>query len=512
MSTISFPITLDTKYYKKALPKIQGLSPSLLTGAGGRSNEYTYTLASSPVLFNNPDVVPLSPIIGSLTNQQLMASMPSPAAGRNLLLQAGSFVPIENTSYEQSLAYGMAFAGTRPVGDSTISIILPTSLLTADGSASRESAKVKIFCSLDSSGWPNLVVESDTGASYMYPLPNDLPFFIFNFAVTAPGGAVFIPTVSKPSIDMNPLSPNNSYSVLPGGGSGASIQITAVLFTRPYTDDFTYRRATDSIEIIYTLADHIARRSSSAIGYDFDVSDPESCNGIDTVEIKANLSWSTYLSNSYHTTYQLSTILPGGVPYIYYTKSGSVKNKVTQFLERAGKWTTTFTDPSVFPSDMEEAQFMSILIAGSPTMVYPTKKPYLFDKLENLGADYDELNKYGLCHIHPCTEFNPEGLFYTPVFQSSEQYTSVLQDVTTVNLDAVYYGVPGKPSIFSNSPSVDMERLSKATTWYYSNHSNELLPGVGATGAYGFTGSGLKGELASQYLKKAGPAAIVINL
>lgn len=505
MPTISFPITLDTKYYKKDLPKIQGISPSVLTVAGGRSDQYTYTIASNPVLFNNPDVVPLATFI-PITNDHLITPLPQ-TVFRNLMLQAGSSVPIENTSYEQSLAYGLAFAGTRPVGDSTIAIILPTSLLTSAGSASPKSVKVKIFCSLDSSGWPNLVVESATGVSYMYPLPNDLPFFIFNFAVTAPGGAV-VSTVRK-TTDLN-----GSVSIVPGGGSGASLQITAVLYTRPYRDDYTYQQVTDSIEIIYTLADPIERRSSTFVGYNFDVSDVEQCSGIDTVEIKANLSWSTRLDSATRKTYQLSTILPGGVPYIYYTKSGTVKNKVAQLLANMGTWTTTFTDPFVFPRDMEEAQFMSILLAGEPTMVYPTKVGDLFERLTtDLAGDYDRLSQADLCHIHPCTEFNPEGLFYTPVFKSYEEYTSVLQDVTSVSFFADYFGVPGKPSIFSNSPKVAEEEVISTTWWSYSNYSNGLLPGVGATGASGFTQTGyLPKFLDSGYFKQAGPAAIVINL
>lgn len=518
MPTISYPITLDTVDYKRDLPKIQGVSPAALTGAGGRSDKHTYTLASNPVLFNNPDIAPLAPVIGSLTDFEFVASLPSSEIGRNLLLQAGSFVPISNASYPDSLASGMAFAGMRPVGDNTIAITLPTSLLTAGASVSARSARVRIFCSLDSSDWPNLVVESDTGASYMYPLPNNLPFFIFNFAVTAPGGSV-VPTRRVK------YTANSNLTVVPGGGSGSSLQLTAILYTRPYRDHYTEQQVTDSIEIIYTLADPISKVSSTFRGYNFEVSDIEQCNGIDTVEIKANLSWSQSLSSIYHKTYQLSTILPGGIPYEYYctnTSLSSIKRKVTQFLENAGKWTTTFTDPYATQDDMKTAQFMSLLLAGEPTMAYPTGEKYLFDELSSdLYGDYDRLSSYGLCHIHPCTEFNPEGLFYTPVFKSSGGYDSVLQDVTTVSFTADYFGVPGKPSIFSSSPVVygryvfNDEIYGQVywnTTWCYSAESNALLPGVGATGAYGSSNSGGNTPyLSSSYFEQAGPAAIVIN-
>lgn len=386
-------------------------------------------------------------------------------------------------SLRSNNAEDIALAGTRPVNDYARTITIPPDefdpyvLNSKRHYTHKIRVVIKVTRDLDPAQ-PYLLVQRQ----YFYisqslpdktvtvsssPIP-DLPYFVFNFAVSAPGapGTTSSGTLFRDNED------GSRYELYPGGGSGAGAQFTAILSTSPATlaDNSNH---TDEIIIDYTLAS--PSYSSSLTAFDpqykhithFD-------DGIDKVTVKAYLHYTHPDGKKY--SYTRTCDLPGGL--IYPGKksyTAEAKTIIDHFIDSRD---TPGLVSSSFPLDIP-ATAASALIFHRANWMLPSAARYNDPFLTEITSG--TLNQ-------PFTVFNPEALFPGISFTRS---------------GAKYIGAAGSPSIFANgaSPRPRFEGLA-------------TFPFVATKGSKGSGGSGaiwVDNDFYAPMVADGGPTTIVLS-
>ena len=340
------------------------------------------------------------------------------------------------STYSSSKAVDIALAGTRPVNFNSLNFtISPTDFYpngTGPDATQYSAIDIVIYVSREEDNAPpELIIERQyfkvgsplfipdkTVIIYSVEIP-DVPYFVFNFAVCAPGA---------PSTDTRYEFKDGSFRYLnPGGGSGAGAQFTAILSTKPVDFD-SVQGYVDKITIRYTLAKQ--SYSSSSAGFNpSSISSNGSDNGIDVVKVMANLHYATgTIVQPHYYPYLRECTLPGGLVYPGFDAAYSDKaiTIINNFNNNKGapKLVSSTFDVTT-PADLASA-----LIFHKANWMLPDPESFL----TNTKAD---LPRYQI--FQPFTAFNPEARF--PFFS-----------VTTIG-EAPYTGAAGRPSIIYDGAS-----------------------------------------------------------
>ncbi len=405
----------------------QTLESTTFFRGSDRSYGY-YTSENKPVL--NPSVtdspVPLAPWFpfdGSDTSAKRWGLNLSTVRNSLAYLKPG----LKVSTYSSTKASDIALAGTRPVDTNNLQItILPAQFYPTH--LHRYSAiDVVIYVSRqEGSTSPKLIVEKQcftSGSTTPYiesttsnDIP-DVPYFVFNFAVSAPGA---------PSTDIRYEFHDPDENILclnPGGGSGAGAQFTAILSTNPV--NLTPAQShTDKITIRYTLAKQ--SYSSSLAGFD-PTSVGEADNGIDVVKVTADLHYT--LASGHNKLYSRECTLPGGVIYPGF---GIYSDKARTIIDY-------FFDNKTY-LQLTSSTFDSNIVASMASALIFHKADWMLPELQGSLTDTNaNLPKYQLSH--PITVFNPEALFPSPS--------------STKIGESPYIGAAGRPSILYNGASTN---------------------------------------------------------
>ena len=370
------------------------------------------------------------------------------------------------STYSSSKASDIALAGTRPVDTENLTVTVPPLYFYPNGLEYVENPTlysaidIVIYVSREEgSTSPKLIVERqyfNVGSASSTPdktveihnvdIP-DVPYFVFNFAVCAPGA---------PSTDTQYkfFDPDGNILCLnPGGGSGAGALFTAVLSTNPVNLTEPAQSHTDKITIHYTLAKQ--SYSSSLAGFDPSSISNESDNGIDVVKITADLHYTVVSTDSkLHYPYSRKCTLPGGLIYpgLEASYSDNAKDIINDFDN--SKDTPELVN-STFPTDSLTASMASALIIHKANWMLPEDVSFLTNTNPNLP-------RYQL--YQPFTLFNPEALFPSP-------------SVTRVG-ESPYIGAAGRPSILHDGASTVSLNQSPPV---FETHSGDS--GAGASGS-----------------------------
>lgn len=377
----------------------------------------------------------------------------------------------------------IASAGTRPVDTDHFSIEIPPTDFYPNGTGpdAIQYSTIDIVIYVARRGVPpspELIVERQyfiagstsstpdkTETVYNKAIPNE-PYFVFNFAVCAPGA---------PGVNTGPQysikDSDSEWYLCPGGGSGAGAQFTAILYTNsvPFDSPYTTRH-TDKITVRYELA--AQSYSSSAMGFNPSSASGESDNGIDLLTVTADLHYTKRDGCSY--PYLRRCTLPGGL--IYPGRPVSYSDNATPIIEDfinykdsgGALMTTSFVD--------KDATTATALIFHEANWMLPPSEDSLF---------VTSSPEYKLSQ--PFTVFNPEGLFPgTP---------------TTVMNIQKYSGASGRPSILYDGSAPDP---ILSGNFFAPVHGYR---GSGGTGSIRMKGSAISGP----YLASGGPATIVLS-
>ena len=386
----------------------------------------------------------------------------------------------------------IALAGTRPVNTHDFSIEIPPTNFYPNGTGSDVTPQystidIVIYVSQrEGSASPKLIVERQhfiagstsstpdiTMIIYRKEIPN-VPYFVFNFAVCAPG-APGVNTGTQYSIKDS----DSEWYLCPGGGSGAGAQFTAILSTNPVDLASPYQGSTehtDKITIRYELA--AQSYSSSTMGFNPSFAygtSPygRSDNGIDLLTVTADLHYTKSDGSNY--PYSRKCTLPGGL--IYPGRLGSYSDNADPIIENFINYkdyggalvSTTY-------SGGENATMASALIFHRANWMLPPSEDSLFV----ISSPEYKLSQ-------PFTVFNPEGLFPGAP--------------TTVMDIQKYSGASGRPSIL-----------------YAGRAPYPIPPGPCFIPVRGYRGSGGTGSIRMKdsnfggpYLDSGGSATIVLS-
>ena len=340
------------------------------------------------------------------------------------------------STYSSIKASDIALAGTRPVQTNYLtSTISPDLFYPNVEDSGITTIDIVIYVSRvyreDGSSSPKLNIErqsfitNSSSALTLYSVSTlyreyipDVPYFVFNFAVCAPGAPSSGVTHSK-----------LGYHINPGGGSGAGAQFTAILSTNSVNLTTPAQIHTDKITIRYTLAKHLDKRSysSSSAGFNPSSGFSESDNGIDVVKVKADLHYTRVSAgNTLHYPYSRKCTLPGGL--IYPGRSSYSTNAVTIINNFINNKDTPQLVSSTFNNSVD-ASVASALIFHKANWMLPEQ--------DNLFNKKPDLPQYQLSQ--PFTVFNPEALF---------PYSSLTKIGTSP-----FTGPVGRPSILNDGAS-----------------------------------------------------------
>ena len=343
------------------------------------------------------------------------------------------------STYSSTKASDIALAGTRPVQTNDFTSTVSPALFYPDVEGSGiTTIDIVIYVSRvyreDGSSFPKLNIErqsfttNSSSALTLYSVSTihskeipDVPYFVFNFAVCAPGAPSSGVTHSK-----------LGYSITPGGGSGAGAQFTAILSTNSVSLTTPEQIHTDKITIRYTLAKHLDKQSYSSSSAVFNPSSgfSKSDNGIDVVKVKADLHYTRVSAgNTLHYPYSRKCTLPGGLIYpglaSYSTNAVAIINNFINNKDKSELVSSTF--------DNVDASVASALIFHKANWMLP-EQDNLFNEIDKKP---DLLPQYQLSQ--PFTVFNPEALFPG----------SSLTKIGT----SPYTGAAGRPSILNDGAS-----------------------------------------------------------
>ena len=341
------------------------------------------------------------------------------------------------STFSSTKASDIALAGTRPVQTNYLTSTISPDLFypNVEGSGIT-TIDIVIYVSRvyreDGSSFPKLNIErqsfitNSSSALTLYSVSTihskeipDVPYFVFNFAVCAPGAPSSGVAHSK-----------LGYSITPGGGSGAGAQFTAILSTNSVSLTEPEQSHTDKITIRYTLAKHLDKQSysSSSAGFNPSSGFSKSDNGIDVVKVKADLHYTKSDDSNY--PYSRECTLPGGLIYpglaSYSTNAVTIINKFINNKDTPELVSSTFNDST-------NASVASALIFHKANWMLP-EQDNLFNELDKKP---DLLPQYQLSQ--PFTVFNPEALFPG----------SSLTKIGT----SPYTGAAGRPSILNDGAS-----------------------------------------------------------
>lgn len=366
------------------------------------------------------------------------------------------------STYSSSKAVDIALAGTRPVNFNSLNFtISPTDFYpngTGSGATQYSAIDIVIYVSREEGNAPPILtverqyfkegfqegpffIPDKTVIIYSEEIP-DVPYFVFNFAVCAPGA---------PSTDTRYEFKDGSFRYLnPGGGSGAGAQFTAILSTKPVDFD-SVQGYVDKITIRYTLAKQ--SYSSSSAGFNpSSISSNGSYNGIDVVKVMANLHYvnGTIAQPRYY-PYLRECTLPGGLVYPGFNAA---------YSDRAKTIINNFNSNKDAPELVSSNFNMNVLPNWASALIFHKANWMLPDPESFLTNTKADLPRYQLSQ--PFTAFNPEARF--PFFS-----------VTKIG-KAHYTGAAGRPSIIYDgaSPIQDGPELYQASAG---------RPGAGGSGA-----------------------------
>lgn len=434
-----------------------------------------YTSEDKPVL--NPTAtdspVPLAPWFpfdGSDTSAKRWGLNKETVQNSLAYLKPG----LKISTYRSRKASDIALAGTRPVNTENLTVTIPPGDFYPNATEYSAIDIVIYVSPKKGTTPPKLIVQKQcftSGSTTPYiesttsnDIP-DVPYFVFNFAVSAPGA----PSTNTQYTFTD--SDRNTRYLNPGGGSGAGAQFTAILSTNPVNLTEPAQSHTDKITIHYTLAKQ--SYSSSLTGFDptsVDLGD----NGIDVVKITADLHYT--LASGRNELYSRECTLPGGVIYpgfgIYSDKARTI---IDYFFDNKTYLQLT---SSTFDSNIVASMASALIFHKADWML-----PELQGSLTNTNAD---LPKYQLSH--PFTVFNPEALFPS----------SPLTKIGT----SPYTGAAGRPSIFAYG----------ASSYSYNESTTIFQASYGGFGAGG-SGAIWKGSLPSlfTYVAKGGPFTLMLS-
>lgn len=369
------------------------------------------------------------------------------------------------STYSSRKASDIALAGTRPVDTENLTVTVPplhfypNGLEYVENPTLYSAIDIVIYISpKEEITPPKLIVERhyfNAGSTSSTPdktvevhnvgIP-DVPYFVFNFAVCAPGA---------PSTDTQYkfFDPHGNILCLnPGGGSGAGALFTAILSTNPVNLTEPAQSHTDKITIHYTLAKQ--SYSSSLTGFDPRSISNESDNGIDVVKITADLHYTVVSTDSkLRYPYSRKCTLPGGLIYpgLEASYSKNAKSIINNF--RNNKDAPELVT-STFPTDSVLASMASALIIHNSNWMLPEDVSFLTNTNPYLP-------RYEL--YQPITLFNPEALFPSP-------------SLTRVG-ESPYIGAAGRPSILHDGASPTRDEFPLICT----THSGDS--GAGASGS-----------------------------
>lgn len=409
-------------------------------------------------------------------------------------LQAYSKPGLHISSSFSNNTSDIALAGTRPVDTHNQTITISPNEFSPYGSNSTEFSAIEIgiYVSREaddeaSDTQPRLVVRKyyfNKGSTSSTPdkqelissnqIP-DVPYFFFNFAVSAPGG----PGRNTGKTFSFPFPMDRRQYLTPGGGSGAGAQFTAILYTKPVSTLEllpTGPTHTDNIRIRYTLASQ--SYSSSITGFDPTLPSETKDNGIDLVRISANLHCfvpgpQQNYDKFYY--YKRSCTLPGGLIFpgvdVYSDKAAIIIN---HFINK--KDSPALVDSS-FLTDLTDknATRASALIFHRANWMLPEPPESLFNT---------DTTKYSLSQ--PFAVFNPESLF------PGEPSTS---------LNATYTGAAGRPSILFDGASPTYQTTGN---YYNATYGDK---GSGGSGAIWWD----NGSSPTSYSASGGPTTIILS-
>ena len=456
----------------------QTLESTTFFGRLNRSYGY-YTSEDKPVL--NPTAtdspVPLAPWFpfdGSDTLAKRWGLNKETVQNSLAYLKPG----LKISTYRSRKASDIALAGTRPVNTENLTVTIPPEDFYPNATEYSAIDIVIYVSPKKGTTPPKLIVQKQcftSGSTTPYiesttsnDIP-DVPYFVFNFAVSAPGA----PSTNTQYTFTD--SDSNTRYLNPGGGSGAGAQFTAILSTNPVNLTEPAQSHTDKITIRYTLAKQ--SYSSSLAGFNPSSISNKSDNGIDTVNITADLHY-TVVSTDTTLHYSRECTLPGGLIYpgLEASYSDNAKDIINNFDN--SKDTPELVD-STFPINSVLASMASALIIHNSNWMLPE----LESSLTNTDA---YLPRYVLSQ--PFTVFNPEALF-----PSSPR--------TTIGTSP-YTGAAGRPSIFAYGASS-----------YSYNESTTIFQAF--YGGFGAGGSGAiwKGSLPSLFARvaKGGPFTLMLS-
>ena len=390
------------------------------------------------------------------------------------------------STYSSTKASDIALAGTRPVDTFNQTCTISPDLFypNVEGSGIT-TIDIVIYVSRvyreDGSSFPKLNIErqsfttNSSSALTLYSVSTlyseyipDVPYFVFNFAVCAPGAPSSYVAHSKVG-----------HTITPGGGSGAGAQFTAILSTNSVNLTTPAQIHTDKITIRYTLAKHLDEHSysSSSAGFDPSSGFSKSDNGIDVVKVKADLHYTRVSAgNTLHYPYSRKCTLPGGLIYpglvSYSTNAVTIINNFINNKDTPELVSSTFNNV--------DASVASALIFHKANWMLPEQNS-LFNKKP-------DLRQYQLSQ--PFTVFNPEALFpYSPLTKIG---TSPF----------IVTGVAGRPSILNDGASPFQAVLPSDE---YTAYPGVL--GAGASGASWLDSSSSPTPLAAD----GGPFTIVLS-
>lgn len=368
------------------------------------------------------------------------------------------------------LSAGFAVPGTRPLNSTVYSLAITDTSI---------AHRYNIFVNCSSDGKKYLVVKhytknapqadfslSDRRSSLISATGK---YFVFNFAVTAPGA----PCTYYPNdfSELRGTYQQGESVMIPGGGSGAGGQFTAVLNIDSDNVD-SDGNSEDNVVIHYIPATvkilSTSRYSSTRL---YEHYEKRNLDSIDQVTVRGNFGLTT---TSGTVRYYSSIAFPGGwanPPYYFSMFSP------TTLETGKGVWgicNLTHWDLPALTTIKEGGA----LILHHKFCCQPEPTDNLFTVYQGEKAQ----------HSHPFSVFNPERLFGG---SSTPQYTVekgfIVKDDTETKV-FLPVGTFGKPSLFSNPE----DPVKKVLGLYYGPDASES-PSAGAGGTGYYSADGLWG-------------------